>query len=100
MTMIDFINNHLGNVIEIAIILVTIGIAWGIIKSKLKNIEENVEELQNQKADETRWIVNQHTTQLSKLEAEQSEMRKCIFDMKTKVEMIYEWVRDQKEQRN
>lgn len=96
---IDFGVISLGTILQLGVTLVTIGIAWGIFKAKIKALEEKIDELRSQKAELTRQTVGQHERRITALEAEQTVLRTSITEIKSKVELIYEWVRDQKEGR-
>ena len=82
---------------SIAAIAATFFINYGIFQSNYEHVQKRLIDLEALKLEQLKWVSEQHEHRLTTVELEQKAVRDTVFDMKTKIDVIASWVRDQRE---
>src|SRR5262245_47006225 len=71
-------------------------ISFGVFQAKDAQKEQRIAALEATKPEQLTWRVELNEKRIVNLEGDQKNLRDTIFEMKTKIDVIAEWVKDQK----
>lgn len=83
--------------IEGAGALLTVGVTWGMAKSRLGVMEEEIKALKHRKDELLSYKVESHEKAIDAIHGELETLKKSTYDIAAKVDYIYETMRRDRE---